>query len=91
MFEGADPQKAEATLAAIGLSKTQARAYETPVDHPGLSADDIAHALKRPRREVEEALVHLTQIGMASHSVDRVARYHVMPPDLNGSSGCADS
>jgi predicted DNA-binding transcriptional regulator len=70
-------------LAAIGLSDVQARIYCRLVDHPGSTTADIADGLGGlSRREVAAALAHLTQLGLASHSAERDARYRVTPPDI---------
>lgn len=72
-----------ASLAAVGLNDVQARIYCLLVDHPGFSTVDIMRKLGGlSRREVAAALAHLTQLGLASHSAERDARYRVTPPDI---------
>lgn len=69
-------------LEAVGVSELEERVYRALLEHPGVSAADVARASAVAPRHVRQALEALENRGLVGRSPGKVARFTPTAPDL---------
>jgi predicted transcriptional regulator len=60
-----EPQLREVMTCVFGIQQHEARTYETLLDHPGSTVEELAEELERDRSNVNRSLSTLREKGLA--------------------------
>jgi sugar-specific transcriptional regulator TrmB len=70
------------SLAAVGITAQEQRAYEVLLASDGATLSELAHLLTESPRKVRRLLLALELKGLARHAPERVTHYFAAPPDM---------